>query len=62
MPTDPKSAKKGLTKFVALLGSLGLKAARKLLVKLPPGVNFINIPLAAFTHAIPKAQENTVKL
>ena len=41
---DPKSEKKQLnvTVFFALLGSAGVKAARRTLVKLTPGVVFQN--------------------
>jgi len=35
--------------------------ARKMLVKLTPGVNFINILLKAFKHVDPKSAANTVK-
>ena len=38
-PADPKSAKKTVkfSSFIALLGSARVKAARRMLVKLPPG-------------------------
>ena len=41
---DPKSAKKTvkLSSFFALLGSAHVKAARRMLVKLTPGINFTN--------------------
>jgi len=59
MCTDPKSSKKtdGLTIFV-LLGSLCVKAASKMLVKLTPqSVNFINIFGAAFECKDPKNEK-----
>ena len=34
--------------------------ARKMLVKLTPGVNFTNILHSAFTHADPKSAKTTV--
>ena len=39
MRADPKSAKKTvkLSSFIALLGSAGVKAARRMLVKSTPG-------------------------
>jgi len=37
------------------LGYAGVKAARKMLVKLTPGVNFINIQRIAFTLVDPKS-------
>jgi len=40
--------------FFALLGSAHIKAARKMLVKLTPGVNFINVLRTAFTLVDPK--------
>jgi len=39
----------------------GEKAARKMLVKSTPGVNFTNILRAAFTTADPKSAKNTLK-
>jgi hypothetical protein len=41
----PKAQKKllNLTVFIALLGSVRVKAARRTLVKLTPGINFTNI-------------------
>jgi len=44
-----------LTLFFALLESGYVKAAQKIMVKLTPGVNFINILLKAFTLADPKS-------
>jgi len=45
MHTDSKSAKKtdNLSVFFAPLGSVRVKAAHKMLVKLTPGVNFTNL-------------------
>jgi len=42
---DPKSTKRldELTVFFALLGSVSAKAVHRMLVKLTPGLNFINI-------------------
>ncbi len=49
---DPESAKKTiyLTVFFALSGSACVKAARKLLVKFTPDVNFINVLRANFLY------------
>jgi len=41
--------------FFVLLASMGVKATHKMLVKSTPGVNFINILLAAFTWSDPKS-------
>jgi len=46
----------------ALLVSLLVKAASKMLVKLTLGLNFINILQAAFMHADSKSAEKAVKL
>jgi hypothetical protein len=40
-----------------LLGSTGAKAVHRTLMKLTPGVDFINILEAAFCPQIPKAQK-----
>ena len=47
---DPKSAIKllNLTVVFALLGSTSVKAARRMLVKLNPRVNFINMLMRSF--------------
>jgi len=37
------------------------KVARKMLMKMRPGVNFINIFRAAFTFTDPQTAKNTVK-
>jgi len=49
--TDNRSAKKAdnLTVFLALLGSAGIKAACRMLMKMTPGVNFVNILTAPFS-------------
>jgi hypothetical protein len=49
---DHKRAKKtdSFTVLIALLGSMCLKAAQIMLVKLNPGVNFINIKRTNFTY------------
>jgi len=54
---DPKITKNtdGLTVFFALLGSEGVKAARKMLLKSTPGVNFINVLSTTFTLGDPKS-------
>jgi len=44
----------------ARLGSACAKAARKMLVKLTPGVNFTNVLCAAFTLVGHENVENTV--
>jgi len=44
-----------LTVFFTLLGSTSVKASRKMLVKLTPGVNFINVLRTAFTLVGPKS-------
>ncbi len=51
---DPKSAKStdDLTVFLALSGSVGVKAFRKMLVKSTSGVHFINVLRAVFTCAL----------
>jgi len=45
-----------------LLWSANVKAARRTLVKLTQGVNFINIFCKAFTGEDPKSKKKTVKL
>jgi len=40
------------------LGSAGVKAVRKTLMKLSDGVIFINVLQAAFVHADPKSAKN----
>jgi hypothetical protein len=40
--------------FLALLGSAGAKASQRTLMKLTPGVNFINILLSTLLRADPK--------
>ncbi len=40
--------------FFRLSGSGGSKAAHKLLMKLTPGLNFINVLCTAFTHVDPE--------
>ena len=44
-PVDPKSVRKidNLIVFFTLLGSASIKAVRRMLMKLSPVVNFINI-------------------
>jgi len=44
-----------------LLGSSHIKASRKMLVKLTPGLNFINVLRTAFTHVDPECKKNPVK-
>jgi len=46
---------------LALLGPTSVKAAHKMLVKMTPGLNFINILLTAFTPADPRSVKKTVK-
>ncbi len=48
--------------FFALLGSLIVKSAHKMLVKLTPGVIFINILWAAIARTYPESAKKTVKL
>jgi hypothetical protein len=48
--------------ILMLLGSTRVKAVQRTLMKLSPGVNFINFLQAAFMHADPKSTKNTVKL
>jgi len=48
--------------FFALVESLWPKAVRKMLVKLIPDANFINILGAAFTHQDPISVKKTDKL
>jgi len=38
------------------------KGARKMLMKLTPGINFTNILLVAFIRKDPKSKKNTAKL
>jgi len=49
----------GLTVFLALLGSVHVKAARKMLMNLTPGVNYTNFLQAAFMNADPKSTKKT---
>jgi len=44
-----------------LLGSAGIKAARKMLVKLTTGVNFIDVLRAAFMPVDPESAKITLK-
>ncbi len=44
-----------------LLGSTSVKAVRRTLMKLSPGVHFINILCTAFALVDPKSIKNTVK-
>ena len=44
-----------LSIFFTLLGSTGVKAVRRMLMKLSPGVNFINVLRAAFVPVDPKS-------
>jgi len=55
-PADPKSAKKysQAVSLFALLGSMLLKAACKMLMKLTPRLNFINVLRTAFELIDPK--------
>ncbi len=64
MHKDPKSEKKQSSYhcLVALFGSAHAKAAGKMLVKLAPGLNFINILHTTFTCADPRSIKKTVKL
>ncbi len=48
-----------LTVFFDLSGSAFVKAAQRMLMKLTPGVNFVNFLLAAFMHADPKFAKKT---
>ena len=58
MCADPKNAKDtdDLTVCFALLGSTLVKALSKMLVKLKPGLNFINVLLH---WQVPNAQKNS---
>jgi len=41
-----------------VLGSACVKTVYRTLMKLSPGVNFINVLQAAFTHADPESEKN----
>jgi hypothetical protein len=49
-----------LTVIYALLGSTHVKASRKMLMKLTPGVSFINVLHTAFEFIDPKSVKITV--
>ncbi len=58
MRADPKNVKKILMillYFFTLLGSTHVEAAQRALVKLTPGVNFINVLRTAFALVAPKS-------
>jgi len=61
MCTDPKPTKKtdDLAVFYALLRSTSVKAGCKMLVKLTPGVNFMNVLRSAFMCTDPKPTKKT---
>ena len=63
MHADTKSAKKTvkLSSFFALLGSVSLKAARRTLVKLTLGFNFINMLTSNFYLRRLQKRKKTVK-
>jgi hypothetical protein len=54
-------AQKRTSSFFGLMGSAGAKAAHRILMKLTPGVDFINISCTAFMCADPKSAKNRVK-
>jgi len=59
---DSKSAKnQQLDCLFALLGSACVKAEHRMLMKLSPGVNFINVLQAVFTGTDPKSAKKTDK-
>ena len=60
---DLKSAKKTviLSSFIAILGSARIKAAHRMLVKLTPGVNFINMHTCSFYTRRSQKGKKTVK-
>ena len=60
----PKAQKKTVksSSFFALLGSASAKVARRMLVKLTPGANFINVLQAAFTLTDPKSIKKLLDL
>jgi len=62
-PVAPKSVRNqsSCQYLFTLLRSTGAKAAHRRLMKLTPGVDFINILRAAFMHADPNSAKNTVK-
>ena len=64
MRADPKSTKRQLSckSFIVLLGPALVKAALRTLMKLTPGLNFINVLRTAFSHVEPKSVKKTVKL
>ena len=43
------------------MGSVCVGAARKMFMKLTPGLNFINILWAAFTHTDPESVKNQLR-
>jgi len=51
-----------LTGFFTLLGSACVKAVRRMLMKLSPGVDFTNVLQAAFAQIDPKSEQDTVDL
>jgi len=62
LPTQILEVQKSLSShqwLFELLGSVHVKAARKMLVKSTPAVNFINILKAAFTSADPEGTKNS---
>jgi len=61
---DPESVKgtDDSTVFFTLLGSTSVKAECRMLMKLTPGVDFINVLWAAFMHADPKSAKKTDNL
>jgi len=60
MPVAPKSVR--IQSFFTLLESTGAKAARRTLMKLTPGLNFINILRTTFTFADPKSAKRFWRL
>jgi hypothetical protein len=55
--------RKPFSSYVLALNELSYeKCARKTLMKLSPGVNVINVLLAAFTHADTKSRKDTDNL
>jgi hypothetical protein len=61
MHPDPKSATKDsqAVNFFVLLGSAHIKAARGTLMKLTPGLNFINVLHTAFALVDPEGVKIT---
>ncbi len=61
---DPESVKRylyDLAVLFTLLRSTSVKAEHKMLMKLTPGLNFINVLHTAFMLAEPKSVKKTVK-